>query len=414
MKKHTYQYIKIFIESKDYQLLSDSYTNAHKKLLLKCPSNHTFEINFNNFKSGQKCPICEYKLKKLHLYQYIKNFIESKDYQLLSDDYINTHTKLLLKCPIGHEYKTSFNIFKNGHRCPYCAGNKKLSYSYVKSYIESKGYQLLSKEYKNNHTKLLLKCPEDHEYNVAFGNFLIGKRCPFCNKLSYDYVKGYIESKGYQLLSKKYINVKQKLLLKCPIGHEYKVTWSNFKIGSRCPLCNNINRSCSYQYIKSFIENEGYQLLSKKYVNSNTKLLLKCPKEHEYKVKFSHFKNKHRCPVCWNESTSSKQEKELQDYIESLGYSIIRNDRSQIINPLTGHNLELDIWIPDLNKAIEYNGTYWHSLNERKEYDKIKAYQCKQKDVDLLIVNEINWINNKKNEQKLIKLWIKGEKHEKK
>ena len=142
---------------------------------------------------------------------------------------------------------------------------------------------------------------------------------------------------------------------------------------------------------------------------SKTSLLLKCPKGHKYKVRFEHFNRGVRCPVCWNESTSSKQEKELQDYIESLGYSIIRNDRSQIINPLTGHNLELDIWIPDLNKAIEYNGTYWHSLNERKEYDKIKAYQCKQKDVDLLIVNEINWINNKKNEQKLIKLWIKGE-----
>ena len=137
MKKHTYQYIKIFIESKDYQLLSDSYTNAHKKLLLKCPSNHTFEINFNNFKSGQKCPICEYKLKKLHLYQYIKNFIESKDYQLLSDDYINTHTKLLLKCPIGHEYEIGFYSFKKGIRCSVCNGNKKLSYKDVKSFIYS-------------------------------------------------------------------------------------------------------------------------------------------------------------------------------------------------------------------------------------------------------------------------------------
>lgn len=31
---------------------------------------------------------------------------------------------------------------------------KKLTYDYVKSYIESFNYQLLSKEYKNNSTKL--------------------------------------------------------------------------------------------------------------------------------------------------------------------------------------------------------------------------------------------------------------------
>ena len=40
---------------------------------------------------------------------------------------------------------------------------KKLTYEYVKNYIESfEGYKLLSEEYKNAHIKLQLKCPEGH------------------------------------------------------------------------------------------------------------------------------------------------------------------------------------------------------------------------------------------------------------
>jgi hypothetical protein len=347
---------------------------------------------------------------KKYTYQYIKNYIELKNYQLLSDNYINANIKLVLKCPIGHRYKVSFNNFKQGKRCSICAGNKKLSYNNVKDYIEKEGYQLLSKEYKNNSTKLVLKCPIGHEYNVSFNNFKNGNRCPYCagnKKLSYNNVKKYIEKEGYQLLSDIYKNNNTKLVLKCPIGHEYKTTFSSFKIGKRCSYCYGNNKK-TINYVKDYIEKEGYQLLSKIYKNVNTKLVLKCPIGHEYKVKFSHFQNGVRCPICWNESTSSKQEKEVQDYIESIGYNIIKNDRSQILNPLTGYNLELDIWIPSLKKAIEYNGTYWHSKKDQKIKDKIKKDQCKKIGIDLLIINEANWIKNKQNEQKLIKLWIKN------
>ena len=286
----------------------------------------------------------------------------------------------------------------------------KLTYDYVKSFIEKEGYQLLSKEYKNNYTKLLIKCPVGHEYKVKFNDFQHGIRCPICNgkqKFTYDYVKDFIEKEGYPLLSDTYINANTKLLLKCPKYHEYKVSFGSFKQGGRCLICSG-KQKFTYDYVKDYIEKEGYQLLSKEYINNSTKLLLKCLVGHEYKVSFNHFYNRNqRCPVCWYESKSSKQEKELQDYIESLGYNIVRNDRTQIINPLTGKNLELDIWIPDKNKAIEYNGNHWHKKLYMIEKDKIKLYQCRRKGIDLLIVNDYNWINCNKFEKEIIKKWVK-------
>src|SRR6056297_4102539 len=119
---------------------------------------------------------------------------------------------------------------------------KKLSYEYVKEYIESFNYQLLSDTYKDSKTKLLIKCQEGHEYEVTWSNFKTGYRCPICygnKKLSYEYVKEYIESFNYQLLSDTYITAKEKLLLKCPKGHLWETTFSNFKsVGFRCRTCS--------------------------------------------------------------------------------------------------------------------------------------------------------------------------------
>jgi hypothetical protein len=41
---------------------------------------------------------------------------------------------------------------------------KKLTYDYIKSYIEEQEYTLLSKEYIGALYKLKLKCPENHEF----------------------------------------------------------------------------------------------------------------------------------------------------------------------------------------------------------------------------------------------------------
>ena len=66
-------------------------------------------------------------------------------------------------------------------------------------------------------------------------------RVGYNKKLTLEYVKSFIENEGYTLLSKEYLNAAIKLTLLCPNGHIYKVTWNNFsrKNGSRCPICWN-------------------------------------------------------------------------------------------------------------------------------------------------------------------------------
>ena len=276
---------------------------------------------------------------------------------------------------------------------------KKLTYNYVKNKIELANYKLLSNKYINSRAKLKVQCDKGHIYKVKWDNFHTGKRCALCInnniKLTYKHVKEQIRLvEGYKLLSKKYINSITKLKVQCNKKHIYNTSWSNFNSGCRCPHCAGLAKR-TYKYVKNYIENEGYKLISNKYINTHTNLEVQCNKGHNYKVTWDNFQTGQRCPNCYR--PTSKGEKEVLSLVTSLtNQTVIPNDRTQIINFETSYSLELDIWIPSLKKAIEYNGEYWHSLPYQQHKDKIKVSQCQEKNIDLLVINESDWNINKK------------------
>jgi Zn ribbon nucleic-acid-binding protein len=333
-------------------------------------------------------------------YDQVKQIIESDDgYRLLSTEYKNAQTKLKMMCPEGHTFSMRYGDFYTGYRCPVCAGNKRHTYEYVKNFIENEMYKLLSTEYKNAQTKLEIQCPEGHTFSMILNNFQQGQRCPDCKfnkqRHTYSYVKEYIEETGYRLLSTEYKNIKTKLKMMCPEGHIFKMSFNVFQSKHRCPICAGVKK-LTFEDVKQNIENEGYKLLSTEYKNSRTKIEIQCTEGHIYKSIYNSFQQGKRCPICAAQQTSSKAEKELVQYVSSIyNGTIVENDRNTIVNHLTGMNLELDIFLPDINKAIEYNGSYWHSNRYSKIKDKIKTDQCKQKNIDLLVIDEQDWITDK-------------------
>ena len=291
----------------------------------------------------------------------------------------------------------------------YIMKNKlKHPYHYIKTTIEKENYKLLSKEYYNQRQKLEIQCPKGHKFLMDFNHFNSrGQRCPYCSgkmKLTYSFIKGEIEKENYKLLSKEYINAHTKLQIKCDKGHIYNVKWHNFKSGNRCPHCAGKAKH-TYSYIKEQIESvEGYKLLSKEYINKNTNMNIQCNKGHIYKANWGHFRGGTRCPYC--AGLTSKPEKELVKLIkENIGIDFIENDKSQIYNKNTKRYMELDLYFPSLNKAIEFNGVYWHSIEEVKQRDIIKQKICKEKGIDLFVIKEEKW-NNKDEYIKDIKYWL--------
>lgn len=94
------------------------------------------------------------------------------------------------------------------------------------------------------------------------------------------------------------------------------------------------------------------------------------------------------CPTCNPHALTSGSagEAEVCDFISSLGVSFIKNDRS-IIAPK-----ELDIYIPELQIAIEYCGLYWHSdKHVEKDYHLQKYKKCAEQGIRLITIFEDEW-----------------------
>ena len=106
------------------------------------------------------------------------------------------------------------------------------------------------------------------------------------------------------------------------------------------------------------------------------------------------------CPKC--KYIISKPEIEIQEYIKNLGFEILTNNRN-IIKPK-----ELDIYIPELKKAIEFNGEYWHYSKKHfipGEHG-LKSNLCRKKGIKLLHIRENLWIKNKEKMKKSIEKFL--------
>lgn len=114
---------------------------------------------------------------------------------------------------------------------------------------------------------------------------------------------------------------------------------------------------------------------------------LKCP---VCKTEFSGTLYGHipSCPICNPYYQTSKAEQEIADFIRTIYNGVvICNDRS-IITPK-----ELDIYLPEISIAIEYDGIYWHADDPKKQI--IKTDICAKKGIRLIHIFENEWLFNK-------------------
>lgn len=116
------------------------------------------------------------------------------------------------------------------------------------------------------------------------------------------------------------------------------------------------------------------------------------------------------CPVDPGRSTG---EVELFSFVRSVCKhygvdEIISNDRSLLSHVMSPdgreHLYELDVYVPDLKLAFEYNGDYWHSdesvvqskpmFSSAEEYHELKKTACAERGVQLFFVWEHEWLGS--------------------
>lgn len=106
-----------------------------------------------------------------------------------------------------------------------------------------------------------------------------------------------------------------------------------------------------------------------------------------------------KCPLCFPRNVhKSKGESELFSFLKNSlpNLSIYQSYRN--FKDSNGKLLELDIYIPKKNIAIEFNGLYWHSeniLEDPVNYHLNKTKMCESNNVRLIHIFEDEWYDKK-------------------
>lgn len=144
----------------------------------------------------------------------------------------------------------------------------------------------------------------------------------------------------------------------------------------------------------NFTEEEFIELKLKRYSAHDTSdinlswICSTCGKIFEAKL---HREYHSGCPYCANNYIGrSRSEEKIVNLIKTLYSGKLILNSKNIISPY-----ELDIYIPDLSLAFEFNGLYWHMINRNlttlknnRFYHLNKTYLCEQQNIRLVHIWE--------------------------
>jgi hypothetical protein len=89
---------------------------------------------------------------------------------------------------------------------------------------------------------------------------------------------------------------------------------------------------------------------------------------------------------------TSKGEQEVKDFIESLGFIVVKGKNRKLLE-----GKEIDLLIPEINFGIEYNGLYYHTekMGKSSSYHLNKTIECSLNGYKLLHIFEDEWVAKK-------------------
>ena len=360
----------------------------------------------------------------------IKNFITDiyGDFYDLSKLYCKKSSdKVIVICPWHGEIKKSAQCLVEMCVCKECNREN----NFIESINNAKKLHNNKYDYSkvditlNKKEKHAIICPEHGTFYQSWNNHTHKTNLRGCPKCAIearrrffaapqeDFLKKAIEIHGdkYDYSKVEYVNCHTKVILICPLHGEFKIKPSkHVDVKQGCHKCGiiksaNSQRKTTEKFIEEckLVHGDKYDYSEIEYVNCHTKVKVICPRHgvfYPYPTNF--LSHKKGCRSCMG--NVSKTEKKLRKYLKSIyDGEMIFNKRN-----LLG-NFEIDIYLPELKLAIEFNGTYWHNVDKvGKEYHKMKTDLCDEKGVRLVHIYEHDWLFRKNVIKKKLKDVILG------
>lgn len=180
--------------NKEYLRIGGYTKNKNKTLFLHVTRHHIFMMRPDNFKQGQRCPICN--KTRITTNKDIDSYISSHNlanYRRITNVRgVDTKIDILHECPITKGTVTISVTpyhFMHGTRCKKCSfyhmgRDRALSNEQFDANI----FNIFGDDiyrignYKNSSTPVIMYCKLHGRFNALYSNLSAGKGCPVCNK----------------------------------------------------------------------------------------------------------------------------------------------------------------------------------------------------------------------------------------
>lgn len=243
---------------------------------------------------------------------------------------------------------------------------KVLLKGHIALYFTKEDVQILDNFVKNNSKKDISKIIKEQNCLKKYG------------------VKSYKELDSYkEKLSKKIKENWQQKGYRENISNKVRLNWENKTEEEKLKKINNIKKAISQlpdekRYHWRNFSKEKRDLIRKHISESRKEYYKKAVKEN----KINFIVDEHCC---------SHKEKEVENFIKSLGFEIQSNVRN-LIKTKDGKVKELNIYIPEKKVAIEFDGVYWHSSKfSYPTFHLEKTELCDSIGVRLIHILDLYW-----------------------
>ena len=390
---------------------------SERKVWWKCSKRHEWEAVCYSRTAGNQCPICSGRQVLVgynDLYTLMPEIAlqwhPTKNGEFTSKDVtINSHRKVWWLGACGHEWEAPVSERTRGRGCPICKSKK------VVAGINDLAtqYPHISKEWhtsknKNQPTQVLPQsnksvwwiCSKGHEYQTSPAHRITkNSSCPICSNKQIligfndlatthpEIASQWHPTKNELTPQQVTIGAEKYIWWICDHGHEWQaVVYSRKDRGCRYCFGNKVlvgynDLSTTHPKLAAQWHPTKNNLTAFDFSAGSNRMvwwLGECG--HEWKAVICSRASGCGCPTCNEERKTSFAENAIYFYVKSLCPDTIKSYRVDWLG-----RMELDIYIPSLQVAIEYDGQAWHNDIEN---DTRKGLLCKEHGIRLIRIRE--------------------------